>query len=69
MKKYIIDITSRALSNMEGIYTYIALDLLTPDSAIKQYNRIVDAILTLKELPERIKIMGSDFGQKELFVR
>ncbi len=67
MKKYMIDITPKALSNMEGIYNYIALDLLSPDNAIKQYNRIVDAIFTLEELPARIKIMESAFGQERTF--
>ncbi len=64
MKKYKVTISDPAIEDMEEIYHYIAYTLLAPESAISQYNRIADAILTLKELPERIRIMDSDFGQK-----
>ena len=33
--------------------------LLEPVIAAKQYNRIADAILTLEQMPERIKLMDS----------
>ena len=32
---------------MESIYEYIAEELLAPDTAMGQYNRIADAIETL----------------------
>ena len=34
--------------------------LLAPASAIKQYDRIANAILSLEEMPERIKVMDSE---------
>lgn len=58
MKQYKIEITDEALSDMEKIYNYIALELLSPENAINQYNRIADKIMSLKLLPERINIIG-----------
>ena len=45
---------------MEDIYNYIALELLSPDNAIGQYNRIADEILTLDVFPQRYRIMDSE---------
>ncbi len=57
MKKYKIQITNHALSDMEEIYNYIAEQLQVPDTAMEQYNRIADAVETLDMFPERIKLM------------
>lgn len=53
MKQYKVEITKEALQDMEDIYNYIAIDLLAPDNAMGQYNRIADEILTLDTFPER----------------
>ena len=45
---------------MESIYEYISETLLVPTVAAKQYNRIADAILTLEQMPKRIKLMNSE---------
>ena len=47
MNQYNVKITGKALEDMERIYNYIALDLLVPDKAMGQYNRIADAIESL----------------------
>lgn len=60
MKHYTIQITSKALADMEGIYNYIAEQLLAPEAAMEQYNRISDAIEKLDVFPERVKIMESE---------
>lgn len=60
MKKYKVEITKEALQDMEDIYNYIAIDLLAPDNAMGQYNRIADEILTLDTFPERFRIMDSE---------
>lgn len=57
MKKYKIQITDHALSDMENIYKYIAEQLHAPDTAMEQYNTIADAVETLDMFPERIKLM------------
>ena len=60
MKHYRILITDDALNDMESIYDYIAEELLVPDTAMGQYNRIAEAIETLDQMPERIKTMESE---------
>ncbi len=46
MKKYVVEITDEALADMEQIYDYIASVLQVPENAMRQYNRIADAIVT-----------------------
>ena len=45
MKSYAVQITEEALSDMEALYSYIAVRLKAPENAMKQYNRIADAIM------------------------
>lgn len=44
---------------MDRIIGYIADELLSPENAAGQYDRIADAILTLDTFPERHRIMES----------
>lgn len=60
MTHYKTHITDEALNDMESIYEYIAEELLAPDTAMGQYNRIADTIETLDQMPERIKLMESE---------
>lgn len=60
MTHYKTHITDEALNDMESIYEYIAEELLAPDTAMGQYNRIADAIETLDQMPERTKLMESE---------
>jgi len=60
MKQYRIQITYKALSDMEEIYNYIAEQLQAPEAAMGQYNRIADAIDTLDTFPERVKLMETE---------
>ncbi len=64
MKQYRVEITREALQDMEDIYNYIAVDLLSPENAMGQYNRIADEILTLDSFPERYRIMESEPEKK-----
>ena len=57
MAHYKVEITKEALQDMEDIYNYIALDLLSPENAMGQYNRIADEILALDVFPQRYRIM------------
>lgn len=70
MKQYNVKITSKALADMEAIYDYIAEQLLNPDAAMGQYNRIADAIESLKEFPERCRVFDSqpehDLGMRQI---
>lgn len=60
MKQYTIQITDKALADMEEIYNYIAEQLLSPENAMGQYNRIAEAIQKLNVFPERVRIMESE---------
>ena len=62
MKQYIVEITAAALADMEEIYNHIAYVLLSPENAMRQYNRIADKILSLESMPERNRIMDADLG-------
>lgn len=60
MERYRVQITDRALADMGEIYSYIAEQLLAPENAMGQYDRIAEAIEGLCILPERIRLMESE---------
>lgn len=60
MKQYKIQITDKALSDLEEINNYIAEQLQTPEVAMRQYNRIANAIETFDTFPERVKLMETE---------
>ena len=68
MEQYKVEITKEALQDMEDIYNYIALELLSPENAMRQYNRIADEILTLDTFPQRYRIMDSE-PEKQMELR
>lgn len=59
MKQYTVQITDKALADMEEIYNYIAIQLQAPENAMGQYNRIAKAIEELSIFPEKIRLMES----------
>lgn len=72
MKRYKVKITDRALADMEAVYNYIADELLTPDTAMKQYDRIAEAIESLSTFPERCMLLESEpersMGMRQLLI-
>lgn len=60
MKKYQIKIADRAFDDMTEIYKYIAYNLGSTENALRQYNRIADAIEKLDFYPARIKLLDSE---------
>ncbi len=40
---------------MEDIYNYIAVDLLSPENAMGQYNRIADVLYTASDIEARLR--------------
>ena len=68
MEQYKVEITKEALQDMEDMYNYIALELLSPENAMGQYNRIADEILTLDTFPQRYRIMDSE-PEKQMELR
>ena len=55
MQRYRIEITDEALSDVEQLYNYIANDLLAPENAKKQYNRIADVLYTASDIEGRLR--------------
>lgn len=68
MERYKVEITKEALQDMEDIYNYIVIELLSPENAMGQYNRIADEILTLDTFPQRYRIMNSE-PEKQMELR
>ncbi len=52
MDKYRVQINPRAIRELDKIFEYIALDKLSPESAIGQVSRIKSAILRLDTFPQ-----------------
>ena len=72
MMQYNVKVTDKALEDMAAIYDYIATIFQAPDTAMKQYDRIADAIESLDAMPERCKLFDSqpehDLGMRQLLV-
>lgn len=72
MNQYSVKITNKALADMENIYDHIAFELLVPDTAMGQYNRIADAIESLAHSPKRCRLFDSrperDMGMRQRLV-
>ena len=68
MAQYKVEITKEALQDMEDIYNYIAIERLSSENAMGQYNRIADEILTLDTFPQRYRIMDSE-PEKQMELR
>ncbi len=67
MKSYAVQITEEALSDMEALYSYIAVRLKAPENAMKQYNRIADAILLYRLNNFRIDLLMSNWNRNILW--
>ena len=57
MREYPVNITDKALNDMNGIYEYIAVNLQSPENAMGQYNRIADSILKLGFFSEKFRLV------------
>ena len=53
MDKYSVVLTSRALRDLDGIYAYIAGELLAPETALNLVDKIESEILALEQMPNR----------------
>lgn len=58
---YRLHITEEAFEDMSNIYRYIFDTLQAPNTAKKQYNRIVKAIESLKLFPYRNRALNALF--------
>lgn len=55
--EYNVVITKDAEQDMENIYNHIALELMFPEYAMGQYNRIADSIMQLDTFPAGFRIV------------
>lgn len=53
MMIYKVTTTDQADSDLKGIYEYIAFELLSPDNAAGQLNRLEKNIIGLEAFPEK----------------
>ena len=60
MKQYQVRISRTALGDMEEIYNYIANHLQERETAMRQYDRIADAIQSLGMLPGRCPLLDCE---------
>ena len=51
-----INYTRHAREDLKAIYEYLAFELLVPDTASRQSDRIMKAVRTLDNMPERYKV-------------
>lgn len=53
MDSYIVKLYTRAYRDLDGIYTYIAKNLLEPGTTLHMVDELEKAIFSLEQLPER----------------
>lgn len=53
---YAVKISDEAGSDLRGIYEYIDFDLLVPETAANQLERLKKSIMGLKEMPKRFPL-------------
>ena len=73
MDKYSVKIMSRALRDLDGIYSYIAQNLQAPESGEKIVGELENAIFSLEEMPhrgpERKTGTYANRGYRQMFVQ
>lgn len=69
MKKYNVKITDLALGDMEEIYDYISEKLDSPATAMRQYNRIAEAIESLSIFRNDFRSWTLSRGFQRMFAR
>ena len=72
MKKYFVELTDNAQSDMKEIVSYISLELKNPLSAKRLLTKFRENILSLEEMPKRQNHVKdevlSNRGIRKLFV-
>ena len=73
MDQYVVKLYARAYRDLDGIYTYIAENLLEPDTALNMADELESAIFSLEQLPERgaVRRAGAyaNGNYRQLFVK
>lgn len=73
MDNYTVKLYARAYRDLDGIYAYIAENLLEPDTALNMVDELEKAIFSLEQMPERgaIRRTGAyaNGDYRQLFVK
>lgn len=73
MDSYIVKLYTRAYRDLDGIYTYIAKNLLEPGTVLHMVDELEKEIFSLEQLPERgaIRRVGvyANGNYRQLFVK
>lgn len=73
MDNYVVKLYARAYRDLDGIYAYIAENLLEPGTALNMVEELEEAIFSLEQLPERgaIRRVGAyaNGNYRQLFVK
>ncbi len=73
MDNYVVKLYARTYRDLDGIYTYIAENLLEPGTALNMVDELEKAIFSLEQLPERgaIRRIGAyaNGDYRQLFVK
>ncbi|MCM1219217.1 MAG: type II toxin-antitoxin system RelE/ParE family toxin [Lachnospiraceae bacterium] len=73
MDKYVVKIYARAYRDLDGIYTYIAENLMEPGTALNMIDELEKAIFSLEQFPERgaVRRIGAyaNGDYRQLFVK
>ncbi len=59
--RYAVEMTDQAITDLRGIYEYIAFALQSKINADRQLDRIEREILSLSNMPERYKVLDLGF--------
>jgi toxin ParE1/3/4 len=59
---YEVTTTDQADSDLRGVYEYIAFELLSPDNAAGQLDRLEAHIIGLENFPEKFRAYGKEPG-------
>ena len=73
MDNYAVKLYAQAYRDLDGIYSYIANELLEPNAALNLVNELEGAILSLEQMPDRgaVRRVGlfANSGYRQLFVK
>ena len=53
---YEVRLTTEAENDLRGIFEYIAFELLSPQNAAGQLDRLEQSIMSLDQMPERFRV-------------
>ena len=65
MDTYSVELTQSAVSDIREIYGYIKLQLLEPETATRQRDRIKSGILNLSSLPNRHALISDGYLREQ----